>query len=225
MKPRIRTAIALTATLAVFCLMVVACGSDSGGETDGEPAAAAVSQPPTPTPVPAPEPTPTAAVALEIDSKWTQYMDAGTRPAPELEGITGWHNTEPFSLEDKRGQVVMIKFWTFACYNCINTMPYVNAWHDKYADDGFVIVGVHYPEFEFEKDLNAVIASAKERGIEYPIAQDNNGETWRAYENRYWPTMYLIDKRGNIRYTHIGEGAYNETERKIQRLLDEPGPT
>ena len=224
MRPRILTILALAAMLAVFGLIVAGCGSESADESDAQPAAA-ISQPPTPTVAPTPAPTPTEAAALELNSRWTQYMDPGIRPAPELEGITGWHNTAPFTLEDKRGQVVMVKFWTFACYNCVNTMPYVNAWHDKYADDGFVIVGVHYPEFEFERNLDAVIESAKERGIEYPIAQDNDGETWRAYKNRYWPTMYLIDKNGNIRYTHIGEGAYDETERKIQALLDEPGPT
>ena len=224
MKPGIMTVLALTAMLAIFGLIAAGCGSEDLDEA-GDQAVAAVPQPPTPTAEPTPAPTPTAAVALEVNSKWTRYMDPGVHPAPELAGITGWHNTGPFTLEDKRGQVVMIKFWTFACYNCINTMPYVNAWHDKYADDGLVIVGVHYPEFEFEKDLDAVIKSAGERGLEYPIAQDNDGETWRAYKNRYWPTMYLIDKRGNIRYTHIGEGAYDETERKIQQLLDEPGPT
>ncbi len=220
--------------MAMFALIAAGCGSGSEGETDDQ-AVSAVSQPPAPTAAPtAPAPTPTVTVAkdttqatevVEMNSKWTRYMDPGVRPAPELAGITGWHNTGPFTLEEKRGQVVMIKFWTFACYNCVNTMPYVNAWHDKYADDGLVIVGVHYPEFEFERDLDAVIISATERGLEYPIAQDNDGETWRAYSNRYWPTMYLIDKGGNIRYTHIGEGAYEETERKIQQLLDEPGPT
>ena len=224
MRPGIPTLLALTGMLAIFGLIVAGCGSDSPSETDEQPVAA-VSQPPTPTAVPTPAPAPTVAVALEMNSKWTKYMDPGSQPAPELAGITGWHNTSPFTLEDKRGQVVMVKFWTFACYNCVNTMPYVNAWHDKYADDGFVIVGVHYPEFEFEHNLDAVIESAKERGIEYAIAQDNDGKTWRAYSNRYWPTMYLIDKKGNIRYTHIGEGAYDETERKIQQLLDEPGPT
>ena len=167
-------------------------------------------------------PQPTAFV--EADSRWTKYVDTGVRPAPELVGITGWHNTEPFDLASKRGQVVMVKFWTFACYNCVNTMPYVNAWHDKYADEGLLIVGVHYPEFDFERPLEAVIESAGKRGIEYAIAQDNMGATWRAYKNRYWPAMYLIDKGGNIRYTHIGEGAYEETERKIRQLLDEPGP-
>ena len=218
MRPGIPAVLALTTIL--MGLIVAGCGPDGADETDGQ--AAAVSQT---EPSPTAASTPTVPAAVEVDSKWTRYMEPGARPAPELAGITGWHNTAPFTLEDKRGQVVMIKFWTFACYNCVNTMPYVNAWHDKYAGDGLVIVGVHYPEFEFERDLDAVIQSAGERGIEYPIAQDNDGETWRAYNNRYWPTMYLIDKNGNIRYTHIGEGAYEETERKIRRLLDEPGPT
>ena len=218
MRPGIPAVLALTTIL--MGLIVAGCGSDGADETDRR--AAAVSRP---EPSPTAASTPTVPAAVEVDSKWTRYMEPGARPAPELAGITGWHNTAPFTLEDKRGQVVMIKFWTFSCYNCVNTMPYVNAWHDKYAGDGLVIVGVHYPEFEFERDLDAVIESAGERGIEYPIAQDNDGETWRAYNNRYWPTMYLIDKNGNIRYTHIGEGAYDETERKIRRLLDEPGPT
>ena len=216
MRPRILALLALTAMLATLGPVLAGCGSERAYEA-GDQAASTVSEP-SPTAVPTP-------VAVELNSKWTQYVEPGVRPAPELAGITGWHNTGPFTLEDKRGQVVMIKFWTFACYNCVNTMPYVNAWHDRYAGDGLVIVGVHYPEFEFERNLDAVIESAGERGIEYPIAQDNDGETWRAYNNRYWPTMYLIDKNGNIRYTHIGEGAYEETERKIQRLLDEPGPT
>jgi thiol-disulfide isomerase/thioredoxin len=224
MKPRILTVLALVAMVAVFGMIITGCGSDNSSEIEEQPAAA-VPQPPTPTVAATPAPAPTEAVALELNSKRTKYMDPGVQLAPDLAGITGWHNTAPFTLEDKRGQVVMVKFWTFACYNCVNTMPYVNSWHDKYADDGLVIVGVHYPEFDFERNLDAVIESAKERGIEYPIAQDNNGETWRAYKNRYWPTMYLIDKNGNIRYTHIGEGAYGETERKIQQLLDEPGPT
>ncbi len=203
-------------TMVLVALSASACGAGGPAETAAvQPVADAE-----PTAVQKPEPTQLA----EVDSRWTKYIEPEVRPAPELVSITGWHNTNPFSLESKRGQVVMVKFWTFGCYNCVNTMPYVNAWHDKYADEGLLIVGVHYPEFDFERDLEAVIASSAERGLEYPIAQDNTGATWRAYENRYWPTMYLIDKNGNIRYTHIGEGAYDETERKIQQLLSEPGP-
>ena len=132
--------------------------------------------------------------------------------APELTKITGFINSEQITLADLRGKVVLVDFWTYSCINCIRTIPYLNAWYEKYSDNGLVIVGVHTPEFEFEKDYN---------NIRYPIAQDNEKETWKAYENRYWPRKYLIDPDGYIRYDHIGEGAYAETEKVIQSLLAE----
>ncbi len=143
------------------------------------------------------------------------------RLAPELAKISGHINTEPLALSDLRGKVVLVDFWTYSCINCIRTIPYLNAWHEKYADDGLVIVGVHSPEFEFEKNYDNVKAATEKFGIEYPVVQDNDKGTWKAYENRYWPRKYLIDDEGFIRYDHIGEGAYAETEKVIQSLLAE----
>ena len=141
--------------------------------------------------------------------------------APELTKITSYINSQPITLADLRGKVVLVDFWTYSCINCIRTIPYLNAWHEKYADDGLVIVGIHTPEFEFEKDYNNLKAAVKKFDIKYPIAQDNEKVTWNAYENLYWPRKYLIDTEGYIRYDHIGEGAYAETEKVIQSLLAE----
>ncbi|HJU33538.1 MAG TPA: thioredoxin family protein [Nitrososphaera sp.] len=141
--------------------------------------------------------------------------------APELEKVTGFINSQPITLADLRGKVVLIDFWTYSCINCIRTIPYLNAWYEKYANEGLVIVGVHTPEFDFEKDYNNVKAAVEKFDIKYPIVQDNEKETWSAYENRYWPRKYLIDSEGYVRYDHIGEGAYAETEKIIQSLLAE----
>ncbi len=141
--------------------------------------------------------------------------------APELTKISGYINSKPITLADIRGKVVLVDFWTYSCINCIRTIPYLNSWYEKYADDGLVIVGVHTPEFEFEKDYNNVKGAVERFGIKYPVAQDNEKQTWNAYENRYWPRKYLIDSEGYIRYDHIGEGAYTETEKVIQSLLTE----
>jgi thiol-disulfide isomerase/thioredoxin len=141
--------------------------------------------------------------------------------APELTNVNGYINSEPITLADLRGKVVLVDFWTYSCINCIRTIPYLNAWYEKYADNGLVIVGVHTPEFEFEKDYNNVKAAVEKFDIKYPVAQDNEKGTWEAYENRYWPRKYLIDNEGYIRYDHIGEGAYAETEKVIQSLLAE----
>lgn len=143
------------------------------------------------------------------------------RIAPELARISGYINTDAIKLEDLRGKVVLVDFWTYSCINCIRTIPYLNAWHDKYAEQGLVIVGVHTPEFEFEKDYDNVKAAVEKFGIKYPVAQDNDKGTWSAYENRYWPRKYLVDTEGYIRYDHIGEGKYAETEKVIQSLLAE----
>jgi thiol-disulfide isomerase/thioredoxin len=143
------------------------------------------------------------------------------RLAPELTKISGYINTDPITLADLKGKVVLVDFWTYSCINCIRTIPYLNAWHEKYADDGLVIVGVHTPEFEFEKDYNNVKAAVEKFEIKYPVVQDNDRGTWKAYENRYWPRKYLVDNEGYIRYDHIGEGEYAETEKVIQSLLSE----
>ena len=140
---------------------------------------------------------------------------------PELAGISGYLNSPEFSLRDLRGQVVLIDFWTYSCINCIRTQPYLNAWHEAYSDDGLVIVGVHTPEFEFEKDPENVRKAMEDAGIAYPVVQDNRYETWNAFRNRFWPRKYLIDVDGFIRYDRIGEGAYEQTEDAIRKLLEE----
>lgn len=140
-------------------------------------------------------------------------------PAPEFEGIHQWLNSDPLTMAELRGKVVLIDFWTYSCINCIRTLPYLTAWYEKYKDEGLVIVGVHTPEFAFEKDTDNVSTALLRHGITYPVAQDNDFGTWQAYSNRYWPAHYLIDQSGNVVYTHFGEGKYEETEKAIQTLL------
>ena len=123
--------------------------------------------------------------------------------APELTGIATWINSNPLTMESLRGKVVLIDFWTYSCINCIRTQPYLNAWHEKYSSDGLVIIGVHAPEFAFEKVENNVREASQKAGIKYPIALDNDFKTWNAYANRYWPAKYLIDQNGNIVYKHF----------------------
>lgn len=142
-------------------------------------------------------------------------------PSPELLGGQSWLNSDPLTLAELRGKVVLVDFWTYSCINCIRTLPYLKAWHDKYRDDGLVVIGVHSPEFEFEKSLDNLSRAIQDFGITYPIVQDNDFAIWRAYRNRYWPAKYLIDREGKIRYTHFGEGKYDETEIVIQELLGE----
>jgi thiol-disulfide isomerase/thioredoxin len=144
--------------------------------------------------------------------------------APELTNDI-WLNSEtPLRLSSLRGKVVLLEMWTFGCVNCRNVIPSLKAWHQTYTDQGLMIIGNHYPEFSHEHDLENLRDAINRLGIEYPVAQDNEGVTWKAYKNRYWPTLYLIDKVGKIRYIHIGEGAYEETEKAIQSLLAEPVP-
>ena len=162
------------------------------------------------------EPTPTT-VLPEPDRTGDEPL------APELRDTGAWINSEPFTLESRRGEVVLIDFWTFSCINCIRTLPYLRSWHDKYADSGLVILGVHAPEFEFEKVLENVQEAVDEFGLLYPIVQDNERGTWRAFRNRFWPAKYLIDRDGYVRYTHFGEGRYEETEQWIRKLLKEAG--
>jgi len=142
---------------------------------------------------------------------------------PEFTGILEWINSEPLTMQELRGKVVLVNFWTYTCVNCINTMPYLKDWYAKYANQGFVIVGVHSPEFEFEKPTANVVEATLKFGLEYPVAQDNDFATWWSYDNRYWPAEYLVDKDGVIRYRHFGEGAYAETESQIRTLLQETG--
>lgn len=143
--------------------------------------------------------------------------------APEIIAGGVWFNSEPLTIEQLRGKVILIDFWTYTCINCQRTLPYLRDWNEKYKDKGLVIIGVHAPEFEFEKSPKNVAMAIKDFGLTYPIVQDNDFATWRAYRNRYWPAKYFIDKDGNVRYTHFGEGKYNESEEVIQRLLKEMG--
>jgi thiol-disulfide isomerase/thioredoxin len=143
---------------------------------------------------------------------------------PEFTGIARWLNTDgPLTKAGLKGKVTLVDFWTYSCINCIRTLPHVTAWHGTYADQGLVIVGVHTPEFDFEKDEGNVRAAMAKHGIAYPVAQDNDYKTWRAYSNRYWPAHYLFDRKGVLRYHHFGEGNYDKTEAKIRELLAEGG--
>jgi cytochrome c biogenesis protein CcdA/thiol-disulfide isomerase/thioredoxin len=144
-------------------------------------------------------------------------------PAPDFSGIDNWINSEPLALADLRGKVVLVDFWTYSCINCVRTLPYLTDWHAKYKDDGLVIIGVHTPEFAFEKETQNVVNAINRFKIEYAVAQDNDYITWRAYNNRYWPAKYFIDAQGYVRYVHFGEGEYEESELVIQQLLAEAG--
>jgi thiol-disulfide isomerase/thioredoxin len=148
--------------------------------------------------------------------------DAGIA-APNFVGIKTWLNSAPLNIDGLRGKVVLVDFWTYGCYNCVNTLPYVTRLYNTYKDKGLVVVGIHTPEFPFEKSTEAVEAAIKRHGIRYPVAQDNGYATWNAYHNQYWPAQYIIDKNGKIVLEHAGEGRYEEIERTIQKLLDVNG--
>jgi len=143
--------------------------------------------------------------------------------APEFTGISTWLNSEPLKMSELKGKVVLIDFWTYSCINCIRTLPYLQSWQDKYADDGLVIVGVHSPEFQFEKNPENVKKAISDYKLTYPTAMDNDFSTWRAYKNQFWPAKYFVDAEGNVRHTHFGEGDYNESEEIIRKLLIESG--
>ena len=221
---------------AVALAILIACGSDPTSAPD---------------PALAPEPTATTATtsdAQEATSPATETavtttaaaarLSASDIPpcegsrggrvgdcAPEFKGTQEWVNSEPLTLDSLRGNVVLIDFWTYTCVNCIRTLPFLREWYDRYADEGLVIVGVHTPEFEFEKIYDNVVQATKDDSVTWPVVQDNEFSVWRSYSNRYWPAKYLIDQTGVIRYTHFGEGKYGETEAMIRKLLEEGGMT
>jgi cytochrome c biogenesis protein CcdA/thiol-disulfide isomerase/thioredoxin len=145
--------------------------------------------------------------------------------APEFTGLDNWINSSPLTKADLKGKVVLIDFWTYSCINCIRTEPYLKAWYDLYKNDNFVVIGIHAPEFSFEKVPANVEKAARDAGLTYPIALDNDFKTWNAYQNQYWPTSYLLDKEGKVRRVHGGEGEYKETEDAIRLLLAEQGGT
>jgi thiol-disulfide isomerase/thioredoxin len=147
--------------------------------------------------------------------------------APDFTGNDSWLNTpggRPLSLRQLRGKIVLVDFWTYTCINCLRTLPALRAWHERYADDGLTIVGIHTPEFAFERERENVEKAVRDNELRYPVAQDNQYATWQAWGNQYWPAKYLIDARGRVRYTHFGEGAYGQTEEAIRALLAEAGP-
>lgn len=145
---------------------------------------------------------------------------AAERKAPEVSG-EHWINSEPLRLAELQGRVVLVEFWTFACYNCRNVEPYVKAWHERYADNGLVVIGVHTPELAMERNVENVRRYVDEHELRHPIVIDNGFLTWQRYDNHAWPAIYLIDKHGLIRYVKVGEGDYDRTEQVIQTLLAE----
>jgi cytochrome c biogenesis protein CcdA/thiol-disulfide isomerase/thioredoxin len=149
----------------------------------------------------------------------TSLHDYG--PAPQLTGLTNWINSKPLTLKQLRGKVVLIDFWTYSCINCLRTLPHVKAWYQTYHDKGLVVIGVHTPEFAFEHVPSNVRSAVRQLGVTYPVALDNDYGTWNAFRNQYWPAKYLIDRRGNLRYYHFGEGSYDTTEARIRTLLGE----
>jgi cytochrome c biogenesis protein CcdA/thiol-disulfide isomerase/thioredoxin len=144
-------------------------------------------------------------------------------PAPDFQGISLWLNSKPLTLAQLEGKVVLIDFWTYSCINCLRTLPHVRGWWETYRDAGLVVVGVHSPEFAFERVPENVRGAVAELGVEYPVALDPDFRTWNAWLNRYWPAKYLIDRRGHVRYAHFGEGSYDETEQALRMLLAEQG--
>ncbi len=161
----------------------------------------------------------------KCNSSATTLVDCG--PAPNFTGITAWLNTpggKPLTMAGLRGKVVLVDFWTYSCINCQRTLPHVEAWYSRYAKDGFVVVGVHTPEFAFEHVVSNVIAQSAALGVHYPVAVDDNYATWNAYDNEYWPADYLIDAQGNVRHVAFGEGDYSTTEKLIRTLLADAHP-
>src|SRR5580704_14048025 len=142
---------------------------------------------------------------------------------PSLAGAQEWLNSPPLSLEALKGKVVLVDFWTYSCINCLRSIPYVRAWAEKYRDHGLVVIGVHAPEFAFERNVDNVKSAIKTLGIGYPVAIDNEYRIWRSFENEYWPAHYFIDGDGKVRHHHFGEGEYAESERALQKMLSDAG--
>ena len=166
----------------------------------------------------------TAAIAThglireENSTEVATLLPAG-KALPEFQGIKQWLNSVPLSTDDLKGNVVLVQFWTFACINCQRTLPYVTRWHRQYAAQGLKVIGIHTAEFAFERDVNNIKRALQQHKITYPVPVDNEYKTWKAYNNEYWPHLFLADRQGLLRYDHIGEGAYDQTEQTIRQLL------
>jgi len=160
-------------------------------------------------------------VSAEAPRDLTQpfQVAAAQDTAPNFVGITNWFNSAPLDIASLRGKVVLVDFWTYGCVNCVNTLPHVTALYEKYKDRGLVVVGVHTPEFPFERSAGNVKSALTRHGITYPVAQDNDSKTWNAYRNQYWPAQYIVDQNGKIVFQHAGEGQYEQIERTIAGLL------
>ena len=234
---------------ASFVLAVAACGQSAAPAEQSEPDAAATTAPvaapasgssapaaaPTTAPAEAVQATPavvlpTGELPATSSPTSTPAQEAEARPIaqdiPNVEGIDAWLNTdEELTIQDLvgEGNVVLVDFWTYTCVNCIRTLPFLRDWWSRYEDDGLVILGIHTPEFEFEKDHENVVEALETHEIGWPVAQDNARVTWRNFENRYWPAKYLFNSHGELIYSHFGEGAYGETEQKIRNALVEAG--
>ena len=166
-----------------------------------------------------------ACTAFCSGAKADSLQDGLSAPysAPEFGGLT-WLNSKPLTMSELKGKVVLVDFWTYSCINCLRTLSHITEWDKKYRDKGLVIIGIHAPEFAFEKDANNVKQALAKYGINYPVAQDNDGVTWNNFNNQYWPAHYLISKEGKVVYTHFGEGNYDKTENNIRYLLGLKGP-
>lgn len=223
--------------LALLVMSVSACSSISSLP---KPNAAQGSPGPEPKPArDSSESTPEATTDLKpspTDSSTPSPANRPTEPSPEQSSLLAslksqgaapelfnqvWLNSQPLKLANLRGQVIVVDFWTFDCINCIHVTPTLREWYHKYHDKGLVVIGVHSPEFEYEKDLNNVRDAIARLGVPYPVAIDNDFRTWQAFRNQYWPTLYFIDKAGQIRHVHIGEGDYDQSEQIIRALLAE----
>ena len=216
-------------TLATL-LTLSACGSDEPEVVD-----TATPEPVVPTATSAPEPTeeptsePTVEPTAEPTEAPTQAPVARTEPIELLDkdvrDIDAWINSEPTSIAEltSQGKVVLVDFWTYTCVNCLRTLPFLREWQEKYSDNGLVILGVHAPEFEFEKELENVQMAVDDEGVTWPVALDNEMSTWRSFNNRYWPAKYLVGTDGEIHYSHFGEGSYRETELEIRKVLEASG--
>ena len=230
----IKKLLVLAMAILALIFLTAACGGSANVEptepsaTQLQPAEPSVTQVP-PTESSATEVQPAEATA-EVATKSPTSNDnrevggAVGDVAPEFAGIDAWINGDPLTMEELRGRVVLIDFWTYTCINCIRTFPFLKQWHARYVDDGLVIVGVHTPEFDFEKNYENVVEATLRDALVWTMAQDNDYITWRRYSNRFWPAKYLIDKDGVVRYTHFGEGGYAETENVIRQLLADANP-